>query len=97
MSPILAISAAGLATLLAWPLTRLLGRGAGWPLAALYLLGAVALVSPISLALHGTPTAVVRIPWLPARNWTLDLFADPTGLFFAMLALVDRKSTRLNS
>src|SRR5699024_8962825 len=28
------------------------------------------------------------IPWVPARNWTLDLFADPTGLFFAMLALV---------
>ena len=88
LDPALAIGAAGLATLLAWPLTRLLGRGAGWPLAVLYLLGAFALLSPLSLALQGTPTEVVRIPWVPDRNWTLDLFADPTGLFFAMLALV---------
>ncbi|MEH6622016.1 hydrogen gas-evolving membrane-bound hydrogenase subunit E [Dietzia maris] len=88
MSPVLAIAAAGLATLLAWPLTRWLGRGAGWPLAALYLLGASALLWPLSLALSGRPTEVVRIPWVPARDWTLDLFADPTGLLFAMLALV---------
>lgn len=88
MSPVLAIAAAGVAVLLAWPLTRLLGRGTGWPLAVLYLLGALALLPPISLALLGTPTEVVRLPWVPARNWTLDLFADPTGLFFAMLALV---------
>ncbi|MCD2262746.1 DUF4040 domain-containing protein [Dietzia aurantiaca] len=88
MSPVLAIAAAGLAALLAWPLTRWLGRGAGWPLAILYLLGAFALLSPLSLALADIPTEVVRIPWVPARDWTLDLFADPTGLFFAMLALV---------
>ena len=72
MSPVLAIASAGLATLLAWPLTRWLGRGAGWPLAALYLLGAFALLSPLSLALSGMPTEVVRIPWVPARHWTLD-------------------------
>lgn len=88
MSPVLAIAAAGSATLLAWPLTRWLGRGAGWPLAALYLAGAVALLPPLSLALVGSPVEVVRIPWVPARGWTLDLFADPTGLFFSMLALV---------
>ena len=88
MSPVLAIASAGLAALLAWPLTRWLGRGAGWPLAVLYLVGAVALLSPLSLALSGMPTEVVRIPWVPARDWTLDLFADPTGLLFAMLALV---------
>ncbi|AWH91243.1 hydrogen gas-evolving membrane-bound hydrogenase subunit E [Dietzia lutea] len=88
MSPVLAIASAGLATLFAWPLTRWLGRGAGWPLAALYLIGAFALLSPLSLALSGMPTEVVRIPWVPARDWTLDLFADPTGLLFAMLALV---------
>src|SRR5699024_3608017 len=64
------------------------GRGAGWPLAVLYLLGAVALIPPISLALLGAPSDVVRIPWVPARDWTLDLFAEPTGLFFAMLTLV---------
>ena len=62
MSPVLAIAAAGLATLLAWPLTRWLGRGAGWPLAALYLLGASALLWPLSLSLSGRPTEVVRIP-----------------------------------
>ena len=88
MSPVLAIAAAGLAALLAWPLTRWLGRGAGWPLAGLYLLGAFALLSPLSQALSGLPTSVVHIPWVPARDWTLDLFADPTGLLFAMLALV---------
>ncbi|KAA0917989.1 hydrogen gas-evolving membrane-bound hydrogenase subunit E [Dietzia sp. ANT_WB102] len=88
MSPVLAIAVTGLATTLAWPLTRWLGRGAGWPLALLYLVGAFALLSPLSLALSGMPTAVVRIPWVPARDWTLDLFADPTGLLFAMLALV---------
>ena len=88
MSPLLAIAAAGGATVLAWPLTRWLGRAAGWPLAALYLLGAFALLSPLSAALSGLPTEVVRIPWVPARDWTLDLFADPTGLLFAMLALV---------
>ena len=54
LDPVLAIGAAGLATLLAWPLTRLLGRGAGWPLAVFYLLGALALLSPLSLALQGT-------------------------------------------
>ena len=88
MSPVLALTAAGLASVLAWPLTRIFGRAAGWPLAALYLLGAVALTSPISLAMADMPVEVVRIPWVPARDWTLDLFADPTGLFFAMLALV---------
>ncbi|MDX2357116.1 hydrogen gas-evolving membrane-bound hydrogenase subunit E [Dietzia sp. PP-33] len=88
MSPVLAIACAGLATLLAWPLTRWLGRAAGWPLAALYLLGAAALVPQISLLASGRPAQVVRLPWVPARDWTLDLFADPTGLLFALLALV---------
>lgn len=88
MSPLLAIAAAGLATALAWPLTRWLGRGAGWPLAALYLLGAVALLPQISLLGSGSPARVLHLPWVPARGWTLDLVADPTGLLFAMLALV---------
>lgn len=88
MSAALAIASAGSATLLAWPLTRWLGRGAGWPLAALYLLGALALMPPLSLALMDEPVEIERIPWVPARDWTLDLFADPTGLFFAMLALL---------
>lgn len=87
MSPLLAIASAGLATLLAWPLTRWLGRGAGWPLAVLYLVGAAALVPAFGSAGDGSST-VTSIPWVPARNWTLDLLVDPTGLLFAMLALV---------
>ncbi|WP_010540068.1 hydrogen gas-evolving membrane-bound hydrogenase subunit E [Dietzia alimentaria] len=87
MSPVLAIASAGLATLLAWPLSRWLGRGAGWPLAALYLLGAALLLPEIHNAGVGF-SRVISIPWVPARGWTLDLFADPTGLLFAMLALV---------
>ena len=88
MSPVLAIAAAGLATVLAWPLTRWLGRGAGWPLALLYLLGAAALVPQIPRVASGSPTEAVHIPWVPSRGWTLDLALDPIGLLFAMLALV---------
>lgn len=87
MSPVLAIASAGLATLLAWPLSRWLGRGAGWPLAVIYLVGAAFLVPEIHNAGVGF-SRVISIPWVPARDWTLDLYADPTGLLFAMLALV---------
>lgn len=87
MSPLLAIASAGLATLLAWPLTRWLGRGAGWPLAGLYLLGALFLAAEIHTVGLGF-NRVISIPWVPARDWTLDLYVDPTGLLFAMLALV---------
>lgn len=88
LSPALAVAVAGLAALLAWPLTRWLGRGAGWPLAGLYLLGAVALLPQLGLIVSGMPIEVLHVPWVPARGWTLDMFADPTGLLFAMLALV---------
>ena len=88
LSPALAIAFAGLATLLAWPLSRWLGRGAGWPLAGLYLLGAVALLPQLGLIVSGMPLEVLHVPWVPARGWTVDVFADPTGLLFAMLALV---------
>ncbi len=87
MSTVLAIASAGAATLLAWPLTRVMGRAAGWPLAALYLLGALFLVPEIHNVGVGFGR-VIPIPWVPARGWTLDLYADPTGLLFAMLALV---------
>ena len=88
MSPLLALASAGLATVVAWPLTRATGRAAGWPLAALYLLGAAALVPAVGSAAAGTPAEVVRLPWVPARDWTLDLRPDATGLLFAVLALV---------
>ncbi|MFL0580038.1 DUF4040 family protein [Dietzia sp. 179-F 9C3 NHS] len=87
-SPVLALAAAGLAMLLAWPLTRWFGRAAGWPLAALYLLGAAALVPDVAAARDGIPASYTRIPWVPGRDWTLDLLPDPMGLLFAMLALV---------
>ena len=87
MSPVLAVSAAGLAALLAWPLTRTLGRAAGWPLALLYLAGAAMLVPAIGPALDGESTTA-RLPWVPARGWTVDLRVEPIGLLFAMLALV---------
>src|SRR5699024_1854212 len=88
MSPLLALASAGLATVVAWPLTRATGRAAGWPLPALYLLGAAALVPAVGSAAAGTPAEVVRLPWVPARDWTLDLRPDATGLLFAVLALV---------
>ena len=87
MSPALAVAAAGLAATSAWPATRLLGRAAGWPLAALYLLSAFLLLPSAGAAVDGRDT-LVRIPWVPARDWTLDLRPDPTGVLFAFLALV---------
>lgn len=88
MTPVLALAAAALAVLLAWPLTRWLGHSAGWPLAALYLAGAAALVPDVAYAVDGRPAILVSIPWVPARGWTLDLVPDATGLLFALLALV---------
>ena len=70
MSPLLAIAAAGLATALAWPLTRWLGRGAGWPLAALYLLGAVALLPQISLLGSGSPARPVAAHHVVVERFT---------------------------
>jgi len=87
MSPAIAVAVAGLAAVLAWPCTRLLGRHAGWPLAALYLAAAGLLVPAVGPALDHQPLTA-RIPWVPARGWTLDLVADPTGLLFAFLTLV---------
>lgn len=87
MTLLLSIGASALATTLAWPLTRLLGRAAGWPLALLYLAGFVALLPEASIVFGGGAGSTATISWVPARGWEAVFVGEPIGVFFALLAL----------
>ena len=87
MTLLLALGASAAAVVLVWPLTRGLGRAAGWPLALLYLLGFAALVPQAATVFRGEPGTSATITWVPQRGWSLTFVAEPIGIFFALLAL----------
>lgn len=87
MSLLVALGASLLAVVLVWPLTRVLGRAAGWPLAALYLVSLGALLPSARAVFGGRPGAEASVEWVPARGWTAEFVAEPIGMFFALLAL----------
>jgi multicomponent Na+:H+ antiporter subunit A len=76
-----------LAVVSSFPLTRFLGRHAGWPLAVLYLAGVAAFWPAAAAVLDGDVVTWSR-PWVPELGLDLSLRADGIGLVFVMIALV---------
>ncbi|MBX8995800.1 DUF4040 family protein [Corynebacterium testudinoris] len=92
MTLILVIALAALAVLLAPVAVRFLDRKAGWPLAALFIAGAVALGRELPRIIDGE-VLYFSHSWVPdvvapGMDVTLSLRGDALGVFFALLALV---------
>ena len=81
----LALSA--LAVLASFPLTRLLGRHAGWPLAALYLAAAAAFWPAAREVMTGE-VVEWSVPWVPDLGLEIALRADGIGVVFTFIALL---------
>ncbi len=79
---ILAVSVALVPLYNAW-----LGRSAGWPLAASYLLAAGVLWPVVPAVLAGEEPAWA-VPWVPALGVEFALRADGLGVVFALIALL---------
>ncbi len=75
------------ALLLTAPLTRLLGRNTGWPLALVFLAGVGLLLPHGGDIMDGRPLTW-SVPWVPQLGVELALRADGLGLVFTMIALV---------
>ena len=89
---LIVISLAALAVVAAPLAVRLFDRNAGWPLAALFLAGAVLLARELPGVSDGRPLEFSRV-WVtdvvaPGMDVTFSLRGDALGLFFALLALV---------
>jgi len=69
------------------PLTRALGRRAGWPLAVGFLVLAAAILPSARKVLDGDEVTQT-VAWLPALDINLALRLDGLGLVFVMIALV---------
>ncbi|WP_040156385.1 DUF4040 family protein [Mobilicoccus massiliensis] len=76
-----------IAVALAPLLSRVLGRNAGFALAALYL-AAAAVFLPAVLAVLAGENPTWSTPWVPALGVELALRADGLGVVFALIALV---------
>ncbi|GAB2502594.1 Na(+)/H(+) antiporter subunit A [Corynebacterium atrinae] len=92
MTLILVITLAASAVLLAPVAVRVLDRKAGWPLAALFIAGAVALGRELPRIIDGE-VLYFSHSWVPdvvapGMDVTLSLRGDALGVFFALLALV---------
>lgn len=81
----LAISA--LTVLASFPLTRFLGRHAGWPLAVLYLVGTAAFWPAATQVMRGE-VLEWSTPWVPDLGLEIALRADGIGVVFTFIALV---------
>jgi multicomponent Na+:H+ antiporter subunit A len=69
------------------PMTRVLGRNTGWPLAALYVASWVAFLPAIREVLGGGET-VWTVPWVPELGVDLAFRADGLGVVFGSIALL---------
>lgn len=69
------------------PLTRLLGRRAGWPL-ALAFLGLAGAMVPAARTVLGGEEITQSAAWLPALDIEIALRLDGLGLVFVMIALI---------
>ncbi|MFK5634480.1 DUF4040 family protein [Ornithinimicrobium sp. LYQ103] len=87
MTLVLTLAVCALSVLASFPLTRLLGRHAGWGLAALYLAGAAAFWPAARSVMAGEVVTWSR-PWVPDLGVELSLRADGIGVVFTMIALV---------
>ncbi|MFC7400722.1 DUF4040 family protein [Citricoccus sp. GCM10030269] len=89
MSTALTLALLAVGLLLTPVFCRGLGRNAGWPLAGVYLVAAVAYL-PALLSSSGSDSGPGdwSVPWIP--DWGVDLAfsADPIGSVFTMIALL---------
>lgn len=69
------------------PLTRILGRSTGWPLAVLYGAAWVAFLPAVREVFAGG-VSVWSIPWVPALGVDLAFRADGISVVFASIALL---------
>ncbi|MDO4716623.1 MAG: DUF4040 family protein [Propionibacteriaceae bacterium] len=68
-------------------LTRLLGRNAGWPLAAAYLAASAVFWPAAAQAISGQPPSWA-VSWVPALGVDFSLRADGLGVIFGYIALL---------
>lgn len=89
MSTALTLALLAVGLVLTPVLCRILGRNAGWPLAAVYL-GAAALYAPALTAGPGTGAADVSVPWVSLGELTVhaSFSADPIASVFTLIALL---------
>ncbi len=87
MSMVWTLAVCALAVLASFPLTRVLGRHAGWPLAALYLVAA-AVFWPVASSVMAGEVVVWSVPWVPDLGLALSLRADGIGVVFTTIALI---------
>ena len=95
MTLILVITLAALAVVAAAPAVRILDRKAGWPLAGLFLVGAVLLSRELPGVIDGRPLTFDRV-WVPdvvapGMDVSFALRGDALSLFFALLALISAR------
>lgn len=76
-----------LAVVASFPLTRILGRHAGWPMAALYLAALAAFWPAATAVMRGEVVTWAR-PWVADLGLHLSLRADGLGLVFVAIALL---------
>ncbi|MGM0385670.1 MAG: DUF4040 family protein [Actinomycetota bacterium] len=69
------------------PMTRVLGRNTGWPLAALYVAAWVAFLPAVREVLAGRETSW-SVPWVPDLGVDLAFRADGLGVVFGSIALL---------
>ncbi len=67
-------------------LDRALGRAAGWPLAAAYLVATATLWPAVGEAFAGRQESV-RVPWVAPLGIDFALRADGLGIAFCLIAL----------
>lgn len=92
MTLVLVIALAALAVVLAPPAVRVFDRKAGWPLAALFIAGAVILGRELPAVIDGRALEFTQV-WVPdviapGMDVSLALRGDALGVFFSLLALV---------
>ncbi|MFC0582961.1 DUF4040 family protein [Micrococcoides hystricis] len=89
MPVLLTLGCLSLSVALAWPLSRVMGRHAGWVLAPLYVLAA-ALFTPAALpVLTGnadTTATDYSIPWVPGLGVDFAFHTDGIGVLFTYIA-----------
>lgn len=91
MPVLLTLGCLSLSVALAWPLSRTMGRHAGWILAPLYLLAAALFIPAAAPVLTGTtnPNATdFSIPWVPGLGVDFAFHTDGIGVLFTFIATV---------
>lgn len=87
MPLVLTLVTLGVAVAATWPLSRALGRRAGFVIAGLYLIAAAVFAPAVQAVLRGELPAW-SMPWIPGLGVDLALRADGIGVVFSLIALI---------